>query len=157
MWQNLIKEKYLWDYKCKWIDQTGLMITNKKQQPQTISIHTNVCPSRAWIFFSGSNGNIFSLLFSHLALNVIVQAVKFLSQKPQYVEENTMPKKWRFGCFLLLLLHGSFWLELPGHSWLHWANLQLDGLVISTFLSHLCLAFQINWPEWRNASSSTHI
>lgn len=66
-------------------------------------------------------------------------------------------KKRRFGCFLLLLLHGSFWLELPGHSWLHWANLQLDGLVISTFLSHLCLAFQINWPEWRNASSSTHI
>lgn len=43
-------------------------------------------------FFSGSNVNIFSLLFSHLALNAIIQAVKFLSQKPQYVEKNTMPK-----------------------------------------------------------------
>lgn len=64
-------------------------------------------------FFSGSNVNIFSLLFSHLALNVIVQAVKFLSQKPRYVEKNTMPKKTKIWMFFATAIA---WLLLVGAS-----------------------------------------
>lgn len=55
------------------------------------------------IFRIGSKANIvlalFSLFFSHLALNLIAQPMKFLPQKPQYSEKDPTPKmSWKEFC-----------------------------------------------------------
>lgn len=58
----------------------------------------------------------FSLFLSNFTLNPTVQAVKFLPQKPQYVEKNLKSKIEELKEVLLsLVLRGSFRLKVPSH------------------------------------------